>query len=226
MVQLLKLVWKGAKIGLGLIGVAGIGFITLAFVSASFPTNGRSQSPPAIHTIQLCAGWAHTDFVIPLELARSDAFRPIGTYVPENLTDSEFVMIGWGDYRFFTEVPGFSDLRPTLALRALAGRHETALRIQIVSERNLPEHCSGLSLDKAGQNALAEHFRSSIADPETALSGSFAGLTYLKSHKSYGVFHTCNDWTSDAFRKAGLPAARWTAPFAFSVTWPINSEQD
>lgn len=72
---------------------------------------------------------AHTDFAIPLELAQSESFDPVTKYIPDNLSDEIYVMMGWGDHRFFTEVPTLSELRPGIALGALTGQHDTALRV-------------------------------------------------------------------------------------------------
>lgn len=215
--------WRSVKWALGMIAIGGLSFISLALISATFPTDGRSQSPLAASAIQLCAGRTHTDFAIPLQLARSDAFGPIANHLPRSANDDYSVLIGWGDYRFFTEVPALSDLRPGLALGALSGQHETALRIQLISKAHMPNYCRTLALDQQGQDAIAAHIRESIAEPPIRLQGDSFGATYLKSNQRYGIFHTCNDWTSDALRKAGLPTARWNAPFAFSVTWPLRA---
>ena len=215
--------WRGAKWALGMIVMAGLGFISLALFSAIFPTEGRQQSALAAPAIQLCAGRAHTDFAIPLQLAQSDAFGPITKQLPRNADDDYFVLMGWGDHRFFTEVPTLSKLRPGLALGALTGQHDTALRVQLISKTHMPYYCQTLALDQEGQYSIAQHIRDSVAEPTIPLQGDPFGATYLKSDKRYGIFHTCNDWTSDALQKAGLPTARWNAPFAFSVTWPLRS---
>lgn len=215
--------WRGTKWALSIIVIAGCGFVSLALVSAAFPTDGRPQSPLAAPAIQLCAGKAHTDFAVPLQLARSDTFGPIANHLPGLADNDYFVLIGWGDYRFFTEVPTLSELRPDLALGALSGQHDTALRIQLIRTAYMPNYCRTLALDQQGQDAIAQHIRDSIAEPTIPLKGDPFGATYLKSNQRYGIFHTCNDWTSDALRKAGLPTARWNAPFAFSVTWPLQS---
>ncbi|MEM1086750.1 MAG: DUF2459 domain-containing protein [Pseudomonadota bacterium] len=177
-----------------------------------------SASGPAIH---VCAGAVHTDFAVPIELARSERFGELADVIPETLPSDAYALMGWGDYRFFTEVPYASDLRPGVALGALLGRHQTALRIMFVREAGLPELCLELPLDAAGQGAIAQHILETVGEPEI-LSDSSDRMLYLKSNRRYGVFQTCNDWTSDALRQAGLPTARWIAPFAFSVTWPLR----
>jgi len=131
-------------------------------------------------------------------------------------------MMGWGDYRFFTEVHSLAQLRPGIAVGALTGQHTTALRIIITNEHSLQSFCQTLPLDRQGQAKLAQHISETTTDPEVVLPESKYGIVYLKSEKHYGMFQTCNDWTSEGLRKAGLPTARFTAPFAFSVTWPLG----
>lgn len=219
----LHTIWRGVKWGFGGLVLAGVGFTGSAYVSALFPTDGRPQSPASGPPIHVCSGTTHSDFAIPLALARSDVFGPMSDHIPANLPAETYVMMGWGDYRFFTEVPTLSHLRPGIAFGALIGRHETALRLQLISEASLQAYCRALPLDEQGQAAIARHILDTVAEPQTALPQSRFGLTYLKAYKRYGVFHTCNDWTARGLRQAGLPTARWHAPFAFSVTWPLRS---
>ena len=222
----LALIWRGVKWLLGAIMAFSASFAGLAFVSVLFPTDGRVQSPIADSPIYLCAGFVHTDFAVPLALARSEDFGPVAPFVSENYPEDTFVLLGWGDYRFFTEVPTFADLRPGIALGALTGKHATAVRVQLIRQNSLRDFCRKLPLDRKGQAAIAAHIRETLAAPQTILPASEIGLTYLAANRRYGLFQTCNDWTSEALRKAGLPAARWHAPFAFSVTWPLSESID
>ncbi|MEL7039905.1 MAG: DUF2459 domain-containing protein [Pseudomonadota bacterium] len=219
----IRWIWRGVVWGICAVLLSGAGFLVLAHVSAVFPVAGRAQVPAPGPAIYLCAGMAHTDFAVPLALARADAFGPIAAHAPANLPEDTYVMMGWGDYRFFTEVPTLSELRPQIAVAALAGRHETALRVQLIAETSLRAYCRALPLDRDGQAAIAAHIRGTIAVPQTVLPESEFGRIYLRANRRYGVFHTCNDWTKNALRKAGLPVARFNAPFAYSVTRPLQS---
>lgn len=218
----MHLVGRGLKWAFGTLLMACIGFVGLAFLSALLPTKGRTQIPDDRHTIHVCAGMIHTDFAVPTSLARSSAFTPMSEHISRTLPEESFVLMGWGDYRFFTEVPTLSDLRPGIVLGALTGRHETGVRLQPVGDSYVREYCRPLPLDADGQTAIAEHIRGTLHTSHVILGANALGPTYLKANKRYGLFQTCNDWTARAMRKAGLPAARWTAPFAFSVTWPLH----
>lgn len=219
-------IWRGVKWGSGAIALAAVGFASLAFISAAFPTPGRAQLPADRPQVYICTGLTHSDFAVPVAVARSQILGPVSDHIPATLPEDIYVMMGWGDHRFFTEVHTLSQLRPGIALSALAGRHDTALRIQLITEASLQDDCRALPLDRQGQAAIARHIRETIAAPPTVLPESTFGLTYLQANQSYSPFHTCNDWASDGLRKAGLPTARWIAPFAFSVTWPLRSVPD
>ena len=221
MAKATRLIWRGIKWGFGALAVAGLCFVAFAWLSAFFVKVGRPQVPVAGPPIYVCAGAVHTDFAVPKELAASEAYGALASFIPDSLPDDTYVLMGWGDYRFFTEVPAASDLRPGIALGALSGRHQTALRLIFIRKSSLRDFCRELPLDKAGQDAISDHIRETVGIPELLPESSY-GVIYLKSDMRYGVFQTCNDWTSYALRKAGLPVARWTAPFAFSVTWPLR----
>lgn len=221
MAKVVRIFWRGMKWGGGVVLLAAVCYFGLAGMSVLFPVQGRVQVASPGPPVFVCAGTVHTDFAVPVALAQSEAFGELAALVPEGLPPETYVLMGWGDYRFFTEVPYASDYRPGIALGALAGRHDTALRLIFVRAESLQSFCRELPLDVQGQAAIGGHIRETVGAIEVMPASTF-GVIYVKALKRYGVFYTCNDWTSDALRKAGLPTARWIAPFAVSVTWPLR----
>lgn len=206
--------------GLGLLAFLAV-YIAAAIIAALFPSQGRAHLVADGRPIHLCAGVVHTDFAIPAEHATTDTYGPLASTIPTNLHPDVYALIGWGDYRFFTKVQTIQDLRPSIALGAIFGTHDTALRIILVREGNLPAYCRPLEIDAQGRSAIAEHIANTIAAPMELLPQGKFGERFILAKNRYNAFRTCNGWAAAALRKAGLPSARF-APFSFSVSWPLD----
>jgi uncharacterized protein (TIGR02117 family) len=144
------------------------------------------------------------------------------TVVLPNLPAEAYLAFGWGDLRFFRETPTRADVRPSVALSALAGLNDTALRVIAVYPPANDPDCLPLNVDRAGRQALIAHILATLADDGRPHLAAQAHLeAYFLAKGSYSPLRTCNQWVADALAAAGLPHARF-APFSFSVTWPLE----
>ena len=50
--------------------------------------------------------------------------------------------------------------------------------------------------------------------------GPYRNSRLYESSVTYDATTTCNTWTGDALRRAGVPVSPWT-PFAGNVTWHL-----
>lgn len=199
-------------------------FLLAATLSALLPGAGRAQQAEGEPLIYLCATPAHTDIVMPSRDPLVDWTGLFPAVMPPDLPAEAHLAFGWGDLVFFRETPSWADVKVSIALGALAGLHDTALRVVAVNPPAGNPACQPLSVDRQGRQALIAHIRATLA-PDAAgraqqrTSGEGLEAFYLAKGR-YGPFNTCNQWTAEALAAAGLPHAR-LAPFSFSVTWPL-----
>ncbi|QEN89272.1 DUF2459 domain-containing protein [Labrys sp. KNU-23] len=200
-------------------------FMLAAIGFALLPAAGRAQQAGGEPTLYLCASLAHTDIVMPSRDVLIDWTQLFPAVTPPDLPAEAYLAFGWGDLVFFQDTPTWADTRVSTALAALAGRHDTALRVVAVNPPVANPDCLPLSIDQEGRQALIAHIRASLQPDAAGRAQQRPGGTGLEAFYlakgRYGPFNTCNQWAAEALAAAGLPHAHF-APFSFSVTWPLT----
>lgn len=194
-------------------------YVVAALGFALFPASGRPQQADGEPIVYVCTSLAHADIVLPSRDPLIDWSALFPAVTPLGLPAESYLAFGWGDLRFFRETPTWADVRPTVALSALAGFNDTALRVVAVNPPANEPDCVPLSVDRAGRQALIDHIRATLAH-ETPAAQDRLEAYYLAKGR-YSPLRTCNQWVAEGLAAAGLPYARF-APFSFSVTWPLE----
>ncbi|MGE0240955.1 MAG: DUF2459 domain-containing protein [Parvibaculaceae bacterium] len=203
-------------------------YLTAALGFALFPASSRPHQTEGEPAVYVCTSLAHADILLPSRDPLVDWNALFPAAVPPGLSADSYLAFGWGDLRFFREVPSWADVRLSIALGALAGRNDTALRVIVVNPPTTDEDCRLLRIDRAGRQALIDHIRATLAaDTSSGLqpqSVAPAGReAYYPAKGRYSPLRTCNQWVADGLAAAGLPHALF-APFSFGITWPLATE--
>lgn len=135
--------------------------------------------------------------------------------------EARSVVFGWGDLRWYAE-----DRTGVLnALRALLPSRSV---LWVAACRHRPEGCLGpgtrwriLPLTPRGLRALDRFLVRTLARSPDGRSRRVGAGTpwgeFLRARAPYDAFHTCNTWTAEALRAAGLPVASWDVLFAVQL---------
>ncbi len=211
------------RMSLGL--VAGFAlYVGAAVWSAKLPEGARLQASTAsLPPLALCHDAIHSDFAFTLDEARA-RLPEIAAHLPPNLAADKRVLIGWGDYEFFTKITTLEELDAGVASRALLGLNPAALRVQVTYGTWVTDACVPLTIDTEGRAALAKFIAASLIVDAAPLPPGRYGELYLPATGRYSPLQTCNQWTARAMREAGLARARF-APFSFGVVWPLAATQ-
>jgi uncharacterized protein (TIGR02117 family) len=193
--------------------IAALGFALL-------PVSGRMQQVDGEPVVYVCTSPAHADMVLPSRDPLFEWSALFPAVARPDLPAEAYLAFGWGDLRVFREVPNWSDVRPSIALRALAGLNDTALRVVAVNPPADDPDCVKLTVDRAGRQALIDHIRATLSDA-TPVAQDRLEAYYLAKGR-YSPLRTCNQWVAEGLAAAGLPHARF-APFSFSITWPLET---
>lgn len=207
---------------LALLVLLAVLYCIAAVGSALFPASGRPQQADGEPTVYVCTSLAHADVVMPSRDPLIDWSTLFPAVIPPGPPAEAYLAIGWGDLRFFRETPNWSDVRPAIALSALAGLNDTALRVMAVNPPVNDPDCLPLRVDRIGRQALIDHIRATLADEAPAAQDHLEA--YYHARGRYSPLRTCNQWVAEGLAAAGLPHARF-APFSFSVTWPLEKLQ-
>ena len=216
-----RLLWAlplGA-LGVGLSGAAL--YAALAFGLARW--TGAGPAPVATVEAYVVSNGVHTDLVLPVRghgVDWTEVFPPADVRGDPGAPD--FVAIGWGDREFYLHTPEWRDLTVARALGALSGRGRTLLHVTWLRRDELGSRTWVLPLDGPGHAAVVAHVQRTLAaDPQgraVPVPGHGYGPrdAFYEARGSYDVATTCNTWTGDALREAGVPVGRWT-PFDAGV---------
>lgn len=194
-----------------------------ALWSAALPERQQSPQDQGHVLVALCHDVIHTDFAMPLVHVRA-ALPAIAASVPEGLPEDTRVLIGWGDYEFFTRITTLDEFDAAIASKALLGLNPAALRVQWTTPTYIADACTPLQISDDNRARLDRFIAASLNDRGPPLPKGRYGEVYLSAHGRYSPLHTCNQWASRALKEAGLPRARF-APFSFSILWPLEEHQ-
>lgn len=199
-------------------------YVLLTLILSSVPVNSVNTDPVPEGSVLMyvCSNGAHTDLVVPVrnaihdwqELIDFDDFRQ-GTY--------HYIAFGWGDKGFYLNTPTWADLKMSTAFNALSGRGGTALHVTVYAEIEESDHTRPVWLTSEQYHKLAAHIESSFCRSETGDPVRIEAPAYTSGYDhfyeatgTYSCFYTCNSWTNEGLKKAGIRTALW-APVEWSV---------
>ena len=129
----------------------------------------------------------------------------------------DHLAIGWGDRRFFLDTPTWWDVRPATLIAAAIGSDATLLHVEhIPAPATTDRTTRRIVLTPDQYRRLAAFIRASLAPGGRAIHGYFDYDAFYPARGHYDAVHSCNDWTGDALRHAGVRVGAWT-PFAITV---------
>lgn len=181
--------------------------------------NDTENSEPKKITMYVMSNGVHTDLVLP---TKTD-FIDWSTIFPfENTlgkkTDFKYIAIGWGDKGFYLNTPEWKDLKASTALVAATGIGETALHVTYYNNIQLDDLTKSIQITDTQYQNLIKYIENSIeigSDSKPQLIETTAQYgqndAFYEAHRSYSVFFTCNSWTNDALKTAGIKASKWVA---------------
>lgn len=195
-----------------------LGYGLAGLVGGLIPTNADWRPPPAGITIWIESNGVHTGIVVPKVAAGVD-LRPL--VPPRDLADPRFaahpfVAVGWGERDFYLHTPTWSDVRFATVLRAVLGTNTTLMHIEHVARPVAGPDVRALTITPRQYRRLIAYIRASFATRPQHYSGYASYDTFYTARGRYSGIVTCNSWTGDALRFAGIRVGAWT-PFPSGV---------
>jgi uncharacterized protein (TIGR02117 family) len=168
-------------------------------------------------TVFIESNGVHTDFVMPVKNSSIywDKFLPYSDFEIAGPA-FECVSIGWGDKGFFIGTPTWADLKFSTAFNAAFGLGSTAMHVTY--KRYQPkesEHCKKLILSEYQYSILINYIRSSFQSKDgRSIAIDHPGYSdhdcFYEANGTYSLFNTCNVWTGNGLRAAGIATGAWT----------------
>ena len=187
--------------------VAALWTWTLPGDPSRFPATGTGGVE--IHVLN---NGFHTDLAVP-RAALEARTGPLAEAV-RGLPPGDWVLIGWGDARFYVDQSPIGDRLPDGA-RAFF-RPGNASVIMLDPARRDPrdlvaaDRRRSLPLSAAGFEAMAAHIEASLdlEDGRARIAAARAGddARFFASHEHFWIGRLCNHWSAGVLNAAGLPA--------------------
>lgn len=189
-----------------------------ALIGGAVPTNAAWRPPATGVPIYVETNGVHTGIIVPKVAAGVD-WRPL--LRPEHLADPRYgafdhAAFGWGERTFYLETPTWADARVATVLRAALGSNRTLVHVDHLPRPSPAADVRTLVLRPREYRRLSAYLRASFADRPGHVRGYAGYDVFYDARGRYDAFHTCNAWTGDALRYAGVRIGRWT-PFSWSV---------
>ena len=222
---------RGAAIVCGSAIAVVVVYLAAAVVGALWTGGVSPAAAEGERQYRIAVFWSpiHTDIILPSEGVSVD-WRSVlkGTGEPAGLDDVAYLAFGWGSKSFYREVPHLSDVTVSVVARALF--FDTSLvHVTPVDDPERIERGSRaiLTVPESRLRALEQFVRASFAEDGTGQVEPLPEASYGYGDAFYGgagrytPIETCNAWTGEGLRLAGVPVGVWT-PFAQSIAWVLG----
>jgi hypothetical protein len=154
----------------------------------------------------------HTDLAVPR--ARLEARTGPLAEAVRSLPPGDWILIGWGDARFYVDQSPVTDrlpdgarafFRPGNASVVMLDPAQRDPRALVAADRR-----RALRLSAAGFDAMADRVEASLdlEDGRARIAAARAGddARFFASHESFWIGRLCNHWSAGVLNAAGLPA--------------------
>jgi hypothetical protein len=184
---------------------AGAGALVFA-VAACGPAPELPPPGPVATTLTVAVadtGW-HTDVCIRAENAGAWLMQ-----LPRDFDGARFLCFGFGNRQYMVE----HDHRLVVQIRSMLPSDGAIVMTPVRDDPSSffgAENVLPVGISRAGAAGLATFLRGSIAadtggKPVLLATSPIPGRLYFSATDLYGGLYTCNSWTEDALRSAGLP---------------------
>lgn len=205
--------------------VAFIGlYLLTAYTCQYLTTNDGYKNPEEGIEVFLISNGVHTDICLPIDTTNSvwrNYFNP--NQFKGLVNQPKYISFGWGDKGFYLDTPTWDDLTMKTALKAALLPSATALHVTYkLQQPELSENVKSFMVNKVSLKKIANYIKAhiKIKNEQSILIDCcrYPGVfdNFYEAKGSYHVFKTCNVWTNNAIKKAGVKTSIWT-PFSSAI---------
>lgn len=218
--------WRRARRGAGAL-VAAVVLLLVAYgaagmIGGALPANAGWRPPAAGVRIYVETNGVHTALIVPVAAAGID-WRDLVR--ADDIADPRYaafdhLAFGWGERDFYRNTPTWADISLPIVLRAALGSDHTLVHVDHVPAPVPALDVRPIMLRIPEYRRLAAFIRASFAHPAAGRPAPIHGYgvadAFYSGSGHYDALATCNAWTGDALRFAGVRVGRWT-PFSVTV---------
>ena len=194
-----------------------------ALVGGVIPAHASWKEAESGVTIFIRTNGVHTWIMVPTAAADID-WSPLAPkrHIRDPAQAGNYLAIGFGNRDFYLNTPTWGDLSPRTALAAAFGRGPSLVHVEHEHEPRPDEYQRPIILRVQEYRRLAAHIRRSFAFDPAGRTIPLLGRGYgpadifYEGLGPYNAYRTCNEWTGEALRAAGVRTGLWT-PLSESI---------
>lgn len=195
-----------------------LGYAAAGLAGGAIPRNAGWRAPAEGVEIFVESNGVHTGIVVP-KLAAGVDWRPLAR--PGHLADPRYarfdhLSFGWGEQAFYLQTRTWADVRPRTVLAAALGSDRTLVHVEHLPRPRPGAEVRRIVLRPEEYRRLAAFIEASVAPGGRRYPGYGGYDAFYESRGHYSAGRTCNAWTGDALRHAGVRVGAWT-PFPATV---------
>ncbi len=170
-------------------------------------------------SIYIRTNGVHTDIVVPVKHELQDWSREINfAHTESGDTTLPYAAFGWGDKGFYLQTPEWSDLKFSVAFKAMFHLGTTAMHVTFSRKMVTGSDCKEIRISPDQYLQLVAFLRGSFRLDEQGLvmpipsvhDGYGKDDAFYEANGVYDLFHTCNTWANNALKACGQRACLWT----------------
>lgn len=190
-------------------------YMAAALIGSHIPANNGWRPAAEGVDIFVETNGVHVSLIVPMAAAGEDLSDLIR---PEHLHNRDLfgthAMIGWGHGRVYRNARTWDDVKSGDIMSATIGSDFTTLHVYHLVNPQPLLHRKKLRVSNAQYGAIIRQiratFRLNSRGQSVAHPAYDADNLFYDSKGHYSAIHTCNNWTGNILRNAGVRIGVWT----------------
>jgi uncharacterized protein (TIGR02117 family) len=204
-------------------------YLIIALILGAIPVNRNFRETSDGQVAYIVSNGIHTDIVLPVKspMMQWDLFFS-QTKFKSLFTDAKYIAFGWGNREFYLHTPEWKDLTLSIAVHALFLNGEPAMHVTVIDfipaegKYIKKTYLSPRQIERLRQIVISSFKTDEEGYPEVINApGYYDNDLFFEATGNFNIFRTCNVWTSECLRYAGIRCGIWT-PFEFSVLYHLS----
>lgn len=201
----------------------GIAIFVLLLPLPTFIHLGDKDSVHEV-TVYLVSNDIHVGIMVPRKTPDVDWDEfVLDEAFPQKFPKLEWVEFGWGDRRFYFEMPTWDKFTYELAADALFWPDPAVMHVGLSAPLPESAYVRKIGLTRERYKKLSEAIKDSFilqnGKPILIPGKGYSPVdSFFEAKGSYSLIRTCNVWTSDIFAAAGLRHPLWS-PSKYGLEW-------
>lgn len=190
-------------------------YMLVALIGSHVPANSYWMQPKDGVDIFVETNGVHVSLIVPMAAAGEDLSDLIR---PQDLADRDLygthAMIGWGHGPVYRNAQTWGDVKSGDIISAIFGSNDTTLHVYHLSNPKALPHRKLLRVSPRQFQVIVAQIRRTFRPDINGNSRAYRAYgpdnLFYDSYGRYTAFHTCNNWTGDILRNAGVRIGIWT----------------